>query len=43
MGLINKIKRRFNRWYQQLWIKIGDKHKWGSYYITNAKMSRPMP
>ena len=43
MELISNIKKRFNRWYQQLWIKIGDKHKWGGYYTKNAMMNRPIP
>ena len=35
MELINNIKKRFNKWFYNIWVNIGKKHKW--HYNYSAK------
>ena len=43
MELINKIKKRFNNWTYNLWIKIGNEHNWGNYYAKTTNTTyRPI-
>ena len=37
MELINKIKKRFNDWTYNLWLKIGNEHKWHHLRMQTIK------